>query len=276
MSKGFKTIGIIIIVFISFIYSEKTVSVVKEYDSIMIELKEKAPSYNKEGTDAIIKDDSIIPGISGKKVNINKSYSKMKRYGSFNENLIVYDKVSPNISIYDNFKYPIISGNSSKNMVSLLFLVNDSDNLDRLIAILDKNEIKGNLFVNSDWMEKNSILVEEFISKGYIIGNYTNDSLDNFNWTDTIIKKIGKQSIGYCYISGKDISKWCTSKNNFQIKPDIISKNNMLIDVKKKLKAGSLLMFEVNNDLTNELKMIIDYINSKGLKITSLEEHLSE
>lgn len=276
MGKVFKTIGIIIIVFVSFIYSEKTVSVVKEYDSIMIELKEKAPSYNKDGIDAIIKDGSIIPGIGGKKVNINKSYSKMKRYGSFNENLIVYDKVLPNTSIYDNFKYPIISGNSSKNMVSLLFLVNESDNLDRLISILDKNEIKGNLFVNSDWMEKNSILVEEFISKGHIIGNYTNDSLDNFNWTDTIIKKIGKQSIGYCYIYDKDISKWCIDKNNFQIKPDIISKNNMLIDVKKKLKAGSLLMFEVNNDLTNELKMIIDYINSRGLEITSLEKHLSE
>ena len=50
MFKIFRNIGLISLVFISFIYTEQLVSVVKEYDEIMIEIKNNADNscWNKE------------------------------------------------------------------------------------------------------------------------------------------------------------------------------------------------------------------------------------
>ena len=49
----------------------------------------------------------------------------MKNNGVFNKNLIVYDDVLPNISIHNNKDKFIIKGNSLKQMVSLVFIIND-------------------------------------------------------------------------------------------------------------------------------------------------------
>jgi len=275
MGKYFKALGILIILFISFIYTEKTISVVKEYDEIMIEIRKKAESFNKIGSNAIIKDNTMIPGISSVKINIDKSYSKMKRYGKFNEELFVYDKISPDISIYDNFNYPIVSGNSLKNMVTLLFLVEENNKLDEILKILDENGVSAHFFLNSKWLEQNSIYLDTLIKKGHSIGNYTYD--DDFSWTDAIIKKIAKQPISYCYmIDNKDIMDKCISNNNFIIKPNIITKKNPSIEIKKELKAGSLIALDINNTTINELKMIIAYIKNKGYNLTNLNEHLEE
>lgn len=277
MGRYFKAFGLIIILFISFIYTEKTVSVVKEYDEIMIEIRDKMEQYNKEGTNATIQDEGMIPGISGVKVNVNKSYSKMKRYGKFNEQLFVYDKISPEISMYDHFEYPIISGNGSKNMATLLFILKSNDDLDSVIKVLDETDTKAHFFVDNNWIEKNSISLDSLITKGHSIGNYTDVNDESFSWVDTIIKKIAKQSVSYCYmIDNKEVLDKCSKNNNFTIKPNIIIDKNLLIEVKKQLKSGSLISLEINDKNIQELKLVINYIRSKGLNIVNLNEHLKE
>ena len=67
MKKLFNAIGIICLVIISFIYTEKTVMVVREYDDIMINIKKQK---NIEKIDSIIIEDTIIPGILERKINI--------------------------------------------------------------------------------------------------------------------------------------------------------------------------------------------------------------
>ena len=150
MKKLFQIIGIISLMGISFFYTEKTVSVVKEYDDIMITLKNNQNKYNKIYENAIINKDTIIPGISGSKVDLNKSYSKMKRYGKYNESLIVIKKIKPKISI-DNNKKCIISGNKKIKNISLVFI----GDIDNIINILDKKNVKGNFIVSNDWIENN-------------------------------------------------------------------------------------------------------------------------
>ena len=49
----------------------------------------------------------------------------MKQLGSFNDNLLVYKTIKPNISIKDNKDKCIIKG-SSKRMVSLVFDASDN------------------------------------------------------------------------------------------------------------------------------------------------------
>ena len=47
MKKLFQIIGIISLMGFSFFYTEKTVSVVKEYDTIMIDIKNVEKNYQK-------------------------------------------------------------------------------------------------------------------------------------------------------------------------------------------------------------------------------------
>ena len=84
MKNFFQIVGIISLLCFSFIYTEKTVTVVKEFDDIMIQIKEQNELYKILPTEATIADDTIIPGLNGSEIDIDKSYSKMKRYGKYN------------------------------------------------------------------------------------------------------------------------------------------------------------------------------------------------
>lgn len=280
MKKLFQIIGFISLIGFSFFYTEKTISVVKEYDDIMINIKSVSNKYQKDYIDASIVGNKIIPGVSGVKVDLNRSYSKMKRYGSFEESLIVLKKVNPSILLEKNKHKYIISGNQNKKMVSLIFLVDANSNIDNIIKILDKKGVKGNFFVDGKWLEKNSNLVPILIRENHVIGNlsYNNDYLDSsFVWMETIIEKIGKQSVGYCYteVENKDIIDTCKLNDNYTIMPSIVVKNSPYMEVRENLKSGSIISFKINSRLEEELPIIINFIKSKGYKIENLNEHLS-
>jgi hypothetical protein len=281
MKKLFQIIGFISLMGFSFFYTEKTVNVVKEYDDIMITLKEKQKEYKKDYIDASINKNTIIPGLSGENINLNKSYSKMKRYGQFEESLIVIKKIKPKISIENNKDKYIISGNKNKRQVSLIFLVDKNDNIDEIIKILDKKKVKGNFFVDGYWLEKNSNLISILVNERHVIGNlsynmdYTNNS---FIWMETIIEKIAKQKQGYCYNEIDDINtlKVCELNNNYTIRPNIIVKNSPYTEIKEKLTSGSIISLKINDRLVEELPIIINYIKRKGFTIETLDKHLEE
>lgn len=281
MKKLFQIIGFISLMGFSFFYTEKTVSVVKEYDDIMISIRSIEKKYKKEPIQATITGNKIIPGVSGSKIDINRSYSKMKRYGSFEESLIVLKKIKPNNLLEKNKHKYIIGGNKNKKIVSLIFLVDKNDNIDEIINILDKKEVKGNFFVDGKWLEKNNNLVPILVRENHVVGNlsYNNDYLDSsFIWIETIIEKIGKQDIGYCYSEeeNKDIINTCKRNNNYTIMPNIIIENNPYSEVKEKLVSGSIISFKINDNLVEELPIVINFIKSKGYKIENLNIHLEE
>lgn len=271
MKKLFQIIGIISLMGISFFYTEKTVSVVKEYDDIMIEIKNNQNKYKKPYKNAIIKNDTIIPGYSGVDVDINKSYSKMKRYGKYNESLIVLKKIKPQVSLKDNLNKYIVSGNKNKKNVSLVFLVNDNDNIDSIINTLDKKEIKGNFFVSNSWLEKNTNLVPIIINEHHILGmtNYK-----QYEWSRDVIKKIGKQKHEYCYLSKKNNSIFDICRGYVFI-PNIIVHENPYDSVINNLVNGSIISFKVNS-VDEELPIIINYIKNKGYNIIGLDKLFSE
>ncbi len=281
MKKLFEGIGILSLICVSFLYTEKTVNVVKEYDEIMISIKEENENYKVDAKDATIIDDTIIPGIKGKEVNINSSYSQMKRYGKFNSNLLVYQEVLPEISISENLDKYIIGGNAEKNMISFIFLVEENDSIDTVLKILDEKDVKGNFFVDGKWLEKNNKILVTLIEQGHNIGNlsynrdYTNSS---YGWMDTFIKQVGKQKIGYCYNEIADLTalQLCALSNNYTIRPNIIVKNYPLKEIKEQVSAGSIISMPINKTVEKELPTIISFITSKGYKIENLENHLSE
>lgn len=277
MKKVFEIIGLLSLACFSFFVTDKTISVFENVDNIMIQIKENSYKYNRTSIDAIIKDDFIIPGINGRVVDIKKSYKNMKKYGYYNENMYVYNSIKPNISLSDNANKYIISGNTKLRNVSLLFIVNDE--IDSIISVLNKNNIKANFFISTNWFEENGDLVLSLINDGHIIGTIGNNyvySDSSFGWMDTIIKGVSIQKKGYCYyIDDKDNINNCFNYNDYVLKP-ILIKNNFLFEVKKYLSNGVMLSFNINNSLIKELDSIIKYINSKGYNIVTVDTLLDE
>lgn len=280
MKKFLSLFGMLSLICLSFIISEKTAYVVKDVDEIMTEIKEKQEIYKQEPIEAKIENNTIIPGLNGKKVDVEKSYKEMKKIGTFNEKYIVYEEIKPTISSKKEYEKYIISGNSKKNTVSLIFIVNKNDKIDSIINILNEKNIKATFFIDGYWLEDNNELTLELISNNHTIGNlgYNLNYQDTgFIWVNNILKKIGKQKVNYCYANDNiEDLKACALQKNYTIRPDIIIKENPLSEIKTQIKAGSLIALPVNEKMNQELELIINYIKSKGYNIENLQNHLSE
>lgn len=269
MKKLFNIIGIISLVIISFVYTEKTIMVVREYDDIMINIKKQK---NIEKIDSIIIEDTIIPGILERKINIDESYMNMKKLGYYKNELLVYEKIDNEKSLKNNLDKYIIGGNKSKNMVSIIFDLDWNSNINQILEIIEENNIEVSFAVNDEWINNNNELINEISKKHTILIKEKN----NFSWVNMIIKDVLKQNT-YCYTNEKDedLLNICKNKKINTILPLEI-KNNYLIETKKSLDNGLLLSYKVNNNLENSLDMIIKYIKNRGYTISNIIEHLEE
>ena len=147
MKKLFRNIGITTIVCLSVIISEKTSTVVKEIDANLTQLRQKEKEYYRTPINAIIKDNTIIPGLYGKKINIDKTYKEIKKLGKIKEEFFIYDYIKPEISIKNQYDKYIIKGNQNKKAISLIFIIKEGDNIKKIIEILEKQNIKTNFFI---------------------------------------------------------------------------------------------------------------------------------
>ncbi len=281
MRKTFEVIGLISLICFSFFYTEKISTVIKENDDILKGIESVASQYKTEAINAIIDNNSIIPGINGREIDIKKSYKKMKKVNSFNSNLLVYKEIEPEISIKEVYDKYIVSGNQQKKEVSLLFLVEANDNVEDIVNILKQYEISSTFYTDGNWFENNNEKVIELVEDGYLIGNlgynYKYD-VSGISWMNTIVTKIGKQNNTYCYTEKENANLLNVCKNNksYTIKPSIIVRNNPLIEIKENLTNGSIIALEINDITIKELPLIIEYINSKDLEIVNLEQLLDE
>lgn len=279
MKKIFQVIGFITLLLFTFTYTNKITTVIKENDDLLKQIEDVENQYIIEPINAIIKGNTIIAGISGSKINVKESYKKMKKIDEFNTNLLVYESIKPEISVLDYYDKYIIKSN--KNEVSLLFLVEQNCNIDKILNILNNYEIKGTFYVDGNWFENNNEKIIDLIEDGHTIGNLGYNYSYNVNgisWMNTIVTKIGNQKYTYCYTEeeNEDILKICKNNNSYTIIPNIIVKNNPLITIKQNLEKGSIISLKINDTTLNELPLIIEYINSKDLNIVNLEELLDE
>lgn len=275
MFKIFRNIGLITLIIASFMYTEKLVSVVKEYDDIMVEIKQNKDKYKTESIEATIKDNTIIPGIRGKEIDINKSYYRMKQYGKFDERLLVYKKSELANPLKDNLGKFIISGNNKKNMVSLIFIINNNDNINDILKKVNSKNIKVNFFIDNEWANNNEKMIVNLVKEKYIVGNLSRKDSE-FLLLDNVIKNLAHQKISYCYTEDYDkkILKTCSKQNNYTIVPNIVVEKNGLSEIKKKIQPGSIISLSDMDDTT--LEVIINYIQNKGYEIVTLDKLLEE
>ena len=276
MKTFFKLTGLLVLFFFSFFYTEKVINVITEQDEIMIKIKENEEKNNIPSTNAIINKNTITPGLSGKEINIDKSYKEMKKLGTYNENMLVYTKVLPEVSINNNKNKYIRSGNKNFTEVSLIFKINKNTDLQKLLTLLDKNNTKANFFISYEYLEKHINEIEkekniEYYNYGKN-GTYNDEIILIAN--NIISKKSNPANICLTETNTNNTLKICSENEQFTIYPEII--NGTINSIKSKINNGSIISFEVTNTTLNELPLIINYINSKGYIISLLSELINE
>lgn len=282
MKKFLQATGLIALFVVSFFGTEKTLLVVQDMDDLMIELKQKSNAYKQDAIEAEIEGDTFIPGISGKTVDINKSYVKMKEYGKFNDSLLIYKELLPKETLRKNYRKFVIQGNKEKRMVSLVFLVNEEDDISKVRSILKTKGVKATFFLDGNYLEKHIEDLESMIDEGHTIGNYSYDKDykdSSFVWIDTIIKRIGKQQESYCYAEGKkqEVMDVCHLYQDITITPThVLDDSNLISELKRNLRAGDIISLPISDQVEKELSMVIQYIISRGYKLENLKNHLSE
>lgn len=271
MKKIFRVIGLLSLISFSFFVSQKTALMVKEQDDIMIKIKEVENAYFIEPIQAIINEDEMIPGINGSNIDIEKSYSEMRKIGTYSTNLLQNEVTYVDELITDNYDKYIISGNKSRNYVSLVFVVDQNDNIDTLKNILNQNEISVTFFVDTSYLLVNEDNID--INHHYSV-IYKNDPL--FIWSNNLIENTFSQENFYCLNNQKDneLLNDCIYLKYSTIKASIIY--NSINDVKENITNGSIISIDYTTNIDNEITTIINYIKSKGYEIKNLEELLVE
>lgn len=279
MRKGFQVIGILTLLVGSFVYSNEVSMTSKQSDSLFDLISSKASLYETDRREAIISSDTILAGKASKKIDVYKSYDRMREIGYFNEKLLVYKRSYPAYRLRDNLDKYVIGSSGIDKEIGLVILANSSSSLNKVISVLDKTNTKVSIFITSGYLERNYNQVMDLISSGHTIGSLGNDGDyfgSDFIWMKTIITNT-KQKNSYCLVSrrNKNILDVCRIQNSYTIMPTIISKDPY-INVKDNLKAGNIVAFRMSSSLEDELLNIINYVNGKGFKIVPLDVQLDE
>ena len=276
--KFIKFIGLICLICFTFIYTEKIIDVSISQDEIMIKLKEIEETYKIEPINATIKDDTIIPGNVGKYIDIETSYKAMKKIGYFEESLISYKSIYPEISIYNHYNKYIIKGNTQKKQVSLIYILNNNNTIDNILSIINNKNTTISLFIDSSFLSNNIDIIYKI--NNHEIYNYGNNGTytkDNLIITNNIINNKSNNNSIFCLFikeesnsqNNNDSQNNCGNIKMLSIIPSITGNYT---NIKNNLQNGSIIL--INN--TQELSSIIDYIKQKGYIISPLSTTISE
>lgn len=214
-------------------------------------------------------------------------------------------KIDNNINIHSVMgdikeEQPIYSVDTSEKNVSITFDINwaEKDNLESILNILDKYNVKGTFFIMGGWVnysEENANKLIKINEGGHEIGNhsyihpsFTKISIDRMKdelkKTDDIIEKYtGKKPQLFRFPSG-EYNKDCFEKVRklgytcIQWNVDSVDWKELGADIEynkvmKKVKPGSILLFHNNAKYTPEnLEKIINELQKQGYKFKSVGE----
>lgn len=264
----------------SFFLTSLSVDYIKSLDPIMILIKDDKSNYEVAAVDAIIDDEVVIPGKRGIEVDVDSSFELMKKYGSYDEKLLVFDEVIPSISISDIYNKYILSGNPNNNAVTFVFKVDNTSFIEEIVSILKKKNIVGTFFISDEILRNNTDIVKLLISNNQEIeslGNNGYDLLELENINDYINSFVSKD-ISYCYSDSfnKAILEVCSKMNMHTIVPSINTFKNPYYEIKDGLSNGKIIKFNNNSKVIYELNFIINYIRQNNYEIISLRKMLEE
>lgn len=278
MKKIIQLFGLITLICFSFFYTDKVVTIMRQVDPIMIQIEDKHHNTIFNPINAIIDENTIIPGISGLEIDIEKSYTKMKKYGGYYEKHLVYRHLSPSITVNKTYDKFIIQGNSQNNNISLIFILDNEKYINRLYNILNSNQVISNIFIDEDLINNN--LNKLMLLSQHQLYNYGNNGYytkENILINNNILKRTFKSTTSACLTSNKNIKtlNLCNYYDIHTYNTNIIL-NDPYNHVKTNLHKGMLIALKVNDLNLDELDSIIKLIKMKGINFVSLDKLIQE
>lgn len=262
----FKVIGLLFLLTISFIYTEKIFTISRNNDPLMKDILEYKKDNDYKPVNGVIIENEITLGLSGSYIDSLDSYKNMKENESFDENKIIEYKEKPENSIEKNYDYYITSSNKIKKNIYIIIKINSNEDLKKL------NKLNNNfaLFINQN------ILENYFINTNLEIYNLgKNGKYDDVKDINRIINENYNKSL-FCLNEYKEDKYKIVCKKNkmYSIKPTLV--NPTINGLKNNLENGIIISFDINNLSTNRLMLIINIIESKGYKIDRLSNLIKE
>jgi len=254
--KVFRLIGILGLLVFSFYLTDFVTELAISSNPLYKTIKNNSDNYSSKYVNATIDNNTIIPGIKGKKINEVESFLNMKDFGEFNKNYLIYDFVKPEISLEDNKDKIIISGNKSLRNISLLV-----NNNDILLNYLKDNNIKYSKLVKLD---------DKLDNKENI--NIENEVSDFKKLNSQLNKKNLNKNI--CLLNYSNISE-CKRLGYYIVKHSYELSNSNMYNVINEFNNGDIILVDNNFSLEN-FKIFINKIKNKDLEIKYLSEFIKE
>lgn len=254
--KYFKLIGIMSLLVFSFYLTDFVTELAINSNPLMQSIKSNSNKYCETSVNAIIENNTIIPGIKGKKVNEMESFLNMKDFGTFNMNYLIYDYFKPEISLEENLDKIIISGNKTLRQLSIL--------------------IDDNLLIE-DYVKEKNIKYSKLISIGDELTtgeniNIANDKKDFKDLTTLLKKKNLNKNI--CIINYSNIEV-CKENKYYLVDPNIILKNNNFVNTLSNINNGSIILIDNNLSLDN-FKIFESKVKSRDMEFVYLSKIIEE
>lgn len=256
MKKFYKYFGIVAIMLFSFYYTEKIALLMRQKDPIYESIEVIKEESNIDYVNAVIKDNNIIPGVNGLKVNMEKSFQKMKSFGAFNKYYLIFDQVKPEISLEDNKDKIITKGNSKKKTVS--FVVEENE---KITNYLKENKIEASLLITSDTFKRDNYFEQ------------INADSKNYKATEELLNSIN-QNKNICILNNYN-EELCRKNQKYLVKPTLELNEFNVANVKPKIESGTILYIKKGSKL-EDLKLLIDQIKYKGLTIKKISDLILE
>lgn len=279
MKKTLKLIGLIILLVVSFIYTDNVFTAARKNDVVMKKILKYKKKNDISVTQSVINNDEIVLGLSGLSINERKSYKNMKKENEFDKSKIIYDEKKPKVSISKTYDYYIKEGNKKYNSVAVIIKVSENDKIDTFLSHIAKNNIIINFFVDGLWLENNVSDAFSITNLGNNLYNLGyNGSYDKrfISITNSMIESISMKKSMYCLLDKKDekILNLCKKKKMHTIINNI--SNPSISDINKKLDNGLIISFDYNQMDINTFDIIIKTIISKGYDIKELSKVITD
>lgn len=278
IKKTIKALSILLLTIFSFYYTNKMIELVKEQDPIMKQIKNTNNKYSVKAVNATIKENTIIPGKVGKEIDYTTSYNKMKQYGNYNEILTSLKEVKPTISVEEYYDKYIISGNPEKKSVALVFKVDNKSPKD-IVNILNNNQTTATFFIDGLYLENNYQEISTMTNFELELLSYNLDYDElYFSSSKDYLESFTNKDLKYCYseYDQEEVIRLCQKLNMHTIIPTIQVKSSPFQEIKERLTNSAIISIPLSEQTKKELDTILDYIKSRGYKLETLEQLLSE
>ena len=199
-----------------------------------------------------------------------------------------------NASLNIRKKVPIYRVDTKENKISLTFDVSRGDEyIEKILDILDENDVKATFFLVGDWIEQNPKKVKEIHSKGHEIGNHSHSHPNmSIISKEKIVKDININDANIRRITGEGTKLFRFPGGYYNDEAvDIVNKMGLCsiqwdvdsIDWKeqgadleyeriiKKTKSGSILLFHNTAKYTpDNLPRIIKELKENGFQFVKV------